>query len=242
MPLYRNEIEQEPLKDTLETMPGLRSKQKDRRRQTIKSVAKEFFVEKGYFNTRMVDIARKSEVTIPTIYNYFGSKSNILLEITLDGENRVGKKLDIFSEDIPSDPIQAITQWLTLCVEGSLEEIEREIWRAVWLVEQKNSDVQLTQKLKDYHIEKTKQFLILIREKGMISETVNIDIVAIMLDSIIVHLLRKIVIVGSKIRSREKRQLRRYVEQFYWGLAPQATIPTARPSDEKPDIDKNNAK
>jgi AcrR family transcriptional regulator len=59
-------------------MTGLRARSKKRRRGEVLNAAERLFREHGYERTTIEDIAGASEVSIGTIYAYFGSKGGIL--------------------------------------------------------------------------------------------------------------------------------------------------------------------
>jgi len=59
-------------------MTSLRERQKERRRQDILDAAWGLFGERGVENTSIEEIATKAEVGPATVYNYFGSKTDLL--------------------------------------------------------------------------------------------------------------------------------------------------------------------
>ena len=65
--------------------PGLRDRQKARRRDEIIAVAKDLFTRAGIDATTMADIAAAAEVSAPTVFNYFGSKDGILIAMITEG-------------------------------------------------------------------------------------------------------------------------------------------------------------
>ncbi|WP_204114886.1 TetR/AcrR family transcriptional regulator [Shimia biformata] len=67
---------------------GLRGRKKARRRQEILSNASELFARQGVDATTMAEIAEASEVSPPTVFNYFGSKENILNALIFEGAER----------------------------------------------------------------------------------------------------------------------------------------------------------
>jgi len=62
-------------------MTGLREKKKSERKDRIFSAAVELFNEKGFSKTSMQDIADKADLAVGTLYNYFPSKNDLLLDI-----------------------------------------------------------------------------------------------------------------------------------------------------------------
>ncbi len=61
-----------------EPMPSLREKQRERRRNHVLDAAWELIAEKGLDGTSVEEIAAKAEVGTATVYNYFGSKNDLL--------------------------------------------------------------------------------------------------------------------------------------------------------------------
>ncbi len=65
-------------------MSGLREKKKSERKGRIFSAAVDLFNEKGFSNTSMQDIADNANLAVGTLYNYFPSKNDLLLDIMHD--------------------------------------------------------------------------------------------------------------------------------------------------------------
>ena len=62
-------------------MAGLRDKKKQKTRKAILDAASALFAEHGVEGTTIERIADKAETAVGTVYNYFGSKSELLLAI-----------------------------------------------------------------------------------------------------------------------------------------------------------------
>ena len=60
----------------------LRELKKKRTRTAILDAARELFFNNGFGNTTIEEIASKAEVAVGTVYNYFDSKSAIILGLT----------------------------------------------------------------------------------------------------------------------------------------------------------------
>ncbi|HEV7585313.1 MAG TPA: helix-turn-helix domain-containing protein, partial [Solirubrobacteraceae bacterium] len=61
-----------------EVRPGLRERKKRKTRDTIIKVALELFVERGYEDTTIAEIADAAEISPRTIFAYFPSKEDIV--------------------------------------------------------------------------------------------------------------------------------------------------------------------
>lgn len=60
-------------------MTGLRDRKKQEARHRIIQAAGSLFVQKGLDDTTMHEIAAAADVSVATVYNYFGSKTTLLL-------------------------------------------------------------------------------------------------------------------------------------------------------------------
>ena len=65
--------------------PGLRSRQKAKRRDEIIAAAQTLFERQGIDATTMADIASAAGISAPTVFNYFGSKDGVLIALISEG-------------------------------------------------------------------------------------------------------------------------------------------------------------
>ena len=72
-------------------MVGLREKQKAGRRDAIVEAALQLFEQNGYEETTIQRIADRAELTVTTVYRYFRSKADFLVELNnrLEDESSV---------------------------------------------------------------------------------------------------------------------------------------------------------
>ena len=68
---------------------GLREIKKERARKAILEAARKMFFNSGFDGTTIEEIADKAEVAVGTVYNYFDSKSALILAITADDTSTV---------------------------------------------------------------------------------------------------------------------------------------------------------
>src|SRR4051812_4062335 len=59
---------------------GLREQKKAKTRKTISDLATVLFMEKGYDQVTVADIAQKAEVSVPTVFNYFPTKESLVFD------------------------------------------------------------------------------------------------------------------------------------------------------------------
>jgi AcrR family transcriptional regulator len=60
--------------------PGLRERKKRETRQRISDLATEMFVQQGFDSVRMADIAKRADVSVKTVFNYFPTKESLVFD------------------------------------------------------------------------------------------------------------------------------------------------------------------
>ncbi len=74
--------------DPISTEPGLRDRKKAKRRDEIIAAARDLFARQGIDATTMAEIAAAAGISAPTVFNYFGSKDGILIELISKGTSQ----------------------------------------------------------------------------------------------------------------------------------------------------------
>ena len=78
-----------------------RKEQKEERRNAILMTALTLFVERGYYDTKIADIAAAVPMSTGLLFHYFASKEELLLELVKMGNQGPGSIGD--SADCPPD-------------------------------------------------------------------------------------------------------------------------------------------
>lgn len=73
----------------VEQLPRVISEYRREAAKRIIQAGLEVFTEKGYFRTSMDDVALKLNISKAAIYQYFGSKEELLKEIYLSGPDNL---------------------------------------------------------------------------------------------------------------------------------------------------------
>ena len=109
-------------------MSGLRERQKQLRRAAISAAAVALFQRHGFRDTTVEQIARDAGVSAPTVFKYFGSKHEIILEMIKESDHRalvdVRKRIRDFD-----DPVDALCHLEHLLVSYALEVLPAALWR-----------------------------------------------------------------------------------------------------------------
>src|SRR6202044_4261724 len=70
----------------------------DRKRKALLLAATELFLDKGYDNTSMDDVAAKAAVSKPTVYKYFSDKERLFAEIVRATTGEIDDLMRMVSE------------------------------------------------------------------------------------------------------------------------------------------------
>lgn len=113
------------------TARTLRETSKQRRIEQVLDAAQALFHEQGYNATKIEEIAKRASVVPGTVYNYFSTKPNILMQLALRHVEAALPERRRFMARLPSDPIDGIFAFECLLADQALEHLSRESWRAL---------------------------------------------------------------------------------------------------------------
>jgi len=91
---------------------GRRDQQKEQRREAMLRAAAILFARDGYAGTTMERVAERAGVGVATVYNYFGSKENIVRELTVPDLERIFEDNERLIQDPPADAADAVVALL----------------------------------------------------------------------------------------------------------------------------------
>ncbi|WP_342641170.1 TetR/AcrR family transcriptional regulator [Rhodoligotrophos ferricapiens] len=128
-------------------MAGLRERHQRLRCEKILDAAIALFTERGYEATRITEIAERSSVAPTTIYNYFGTKRNILIAIAQRHVRLALPERLRLLKNPPADPLLAICAYEDLLAMQSIRLLTKECWRVIFgtLYEQPGGEAHRTQ-------------------------------------------------------------------------------------------------
>lgn len=109
----------------------LRERQKQQRGRRIVRAAEKLFAKKGYAEAAMEEVAGRAGLAVGTIYNYFPSKSALLLAIVRrETESLLARGRKIL-EDPPRDPLAAVSAFTGIFLEDFTRD-DRRLWRELF--------------------------------------------------------------------------------------------------------------
>jgi AcrR family transcriptional regulator len=105
---------------------GLRELKKARTRRLIADVAARLFAERGYEHVAVSDVAREAEVSEQTVYNYFRTKE----QLVIDRDQQVQDELvDLIRTRMPGVSAAAAIRDFVLAAVDGIPSISPELWR-----------------------------------------------------------------------------------------------------------------
>jgi len=112
-------------------MSGLRERKKKESEEKITSSARDIFLKKGYNEATMEEIAKKADIGVGTLYNYFKSKAEIFISI-MTRESLINEtddeKLDYTLE---KDTITIIIDYILKSTKY-IESFDKKLWRELF--------------------------------------------------------------------------------------------------------------
>jgi AcrR family transcriptional regulator len=106
--------------------PGLRERKKARTRQLIADVAARLFAERGYEQVAVSDVAREAEVSEQTVYNYFRTKEQLVIDRDQEIQDRL---VELIRTRAPGVSAAAAIRDFVLAAVDGIPSISPQIWR-----------------------------------------------------------------------------------------------------------------
>ncbi|WP_320508827.1 TetR/AcrR family transcriptional regulator [Dongia soli] len=113
---------------------GLRDRKKAQQRLDLIEVAVRLFKKRGYEAVRMEDIASKAEVSTKTVYNYFPTKRDILIEFLVADRERAISEFERIIETPLGNPIDDLVRLMEADIGDVLLPGERALWLEIMAV------------------------------------------------------------------------------------------------------------
>lgn len=109
--------------------PGLRDRKKAKRRHEILRCAEKLFAVQGIEATTVAAIAEEAGVSAPTVFNYFGSKDNLLSCLIFEGAETSRKRWDAITYDPEDNLLETLTTFLSEVSEKTIRIAGKRVWR-----------------------------------------------------------------------------------------------------------------
>lgn len=203
-------------------MTDLRKKQKQKREEAIIEAAKELIGEKGYRNTSIEEIAERAEVGPATVYNYYSSKSGLLMSIFNQEFEILLENGEKILSNPPTEAKEAIYKLSEAYFSDFISRHNRQLMREIFaamLVEQLSLRKELIGL--DYILmARLVKLLELMKSGGQISPDVNPEDVAFVIYSLIMTDLMAFFIDDDMTVQDCLQAIKRHIYLVFQGFSP----------------------
>jgi AcrR family transcriptional regulator len=115
-------------------MTTLRQRQKRKRSREILDTADKLFRSKGFINTSIEEIADKAEVGVGTVYNYFQSKSRLLMALFRRYHLELKENGNAILNRPSDDVLETLYNLLRVYFEGPMKYFTKDIMRELFSI------------------------------------------------------------------------------------------------------------
>lgn len=198
-------------------MSGLRERQKEARRQAISQAAVELFRLQGYGTTTVEQIAERAGVSPPTVFNYFGSKQEILSDLLRATDERVVKEMVQLALDF-KDPVDVLCHLESLVLKYELEALPVSVWRELLSMHYSGASPEQLKLNNEVLNAEVSVLLGHLQKAGMVRHDLCPDYVAQLLNEFLTLEFLKLVSVEPLDFDAHQLSVRRFVEVLFTGI------------------------
>lgn len=204
-----NDAQKSPPDPPFRVLPA----KKRRREARIVEAAAELFSGQGYEATSIEAIARRADVAVGTVYNYFQNKPALLMRVLTTGRSESIDASTAILDDPPDDPAEAVYQLLLAQMTGATRH-DKGLWRVI----HGTAAVEPEAFGRDYFLGKEtfKDFiaalLTTLQDRGRIDPATDIEAAALTLKFVASETFRRYVVDHYKTIEEASADLRMMIE------------------------------
>ncbi len=123
---------------------GEPGREKDKRPRIL-AAAQEVFAEQGFDAARMEEVARRARVGKGTLYNYYDSKEDLLIQAVIASMEEVRERIATAVDPSPDEPTRSVEEVLRMLIVDALPELTRRfhsLYNQVWGVTARNPEAR----------------------------------------------------------------------------------------------------
>ncbi|MCU1720461.1 TetR/AcrR family transcriptional regulator [Pseudomonas sp. 5P_5.1_Bac1] len=200
-------------------MSGLRQRQKELRREAIVTAALELFETHGFTATTVEQIAVQAGVSTPTVFNYFGSKQDILLALMEHADQRALGDARV-QMPVFDNAVDAMCYLESQIIRRELQALPAAIWRELLplgvLTPRPDAATHLNQRL----IVEVAGLLRDLQARGLLKASFDVEFVAEFLNDYSSTLFMRLVQDDVPDLEAHDRRIRTLTQTLVEGLAP----------------------
>lgn len=125
--------------------PGLRDRQKSRRRRDILAAARRLIETEGYAATTMAKIAGAADVSAPTVFNYFGSKDQLVVAMVLEAHEAGQEYMQSWTPPEGAALGDILGQIFSIYADLTMSYAGKRVWRYAEATNIRNPDSPMVQ-------------------------------------------------------------------------------------------------
>ena len=195
--------------------PSLWEVQKHERRQAVLAAAKSLIAAKGYDKTTIEDIAAAAGLSTPTVYNYFGTKLDLLLALYLEDREIALDKLAKIVARSWKDPLDLFLAMLDADLHEEVDVVSHALWRQIAAAEATQNEGRHHATFKginDRHLAAITAAVRKMMEEGLLAADTDVKAVAELFHHLSEGFYRKVIATTdtrfAAFRNDAKRQLK----------------------------------
>ena len=202
-------------------MTGLRDRKKREVRHRVIQAAGALFGDKGLDDTTMEEIAAAADVSVATVYNYFGSKPNLLLAGVEDDTNEMLELGNAVLAKPGADPRRAVKRLFSIYFEHLLTW-DRALLREVVSASLRPGAADLTAELAQMDVrlmEQTGALLSHFAATGRLRSGTSAEDASLLLFSVLATHLMMLISIEDLPAAALKRQVNQQIDLAFAGLS-----------------------
>ncbi|WP_346897154.1 TetR/AcrR family transcriptional regulator [uncultured Roseibium sp.] len=160
-------------------MPNLRERQKESRRRKILQATREQLRANGFEATTIETIALEAEVSAVTVYNYYGTKTGLLLALIAENDSILLERMQELLKAPPETIVETFSAFAEIIRQHALSYLTKPVWRQVIAASIIEGGSQFGRSYAQLDRELARQLtkvLEKLRERGCIGPDANLDV------------------------------------------------------------------
>jgi AcrR family transcriptional regulator len=202
-------------------MSGLRDRKKKEVRDRIVTAAAELFAERGLDEATIEEIARTADVSVGTVYNYFGNKSALLLAGVQADTIRMITAGQAVIDDPGPDPVAAIQRLTDIYIDDLLGWDRRLLREVVGAAFQSFEGQDITMELVQMDEQLMAQIAVLLshfRAQDKLGPDVEVQEATLLLYAVLMLPLFMFIAMDDLSPTDLRAQIGRQIELVFTGL------------------------
>jgi AcrR family transcriptional regulator len=204
----------------LERKPGtLRDRKKAQLRAALIEVAMRLFRDYSFEKTRIEDIAIAADVAVATVYNYFSTKQQILLEIIDKNTHDAHLAVLEIVKNPPKNPVDAIIAMIKADFGNLDDEADKKLWRellaAIMRDQEHRSHIE---SFRGLFRENLRQLIKVFVHRRQLKSSTNVDALVDISYAIYAYHFRQLVCIEHMTTTLALKAIRRDLNTLLIGL------------------------